>query len=72
MPKKKTAKRFANCSLVYQVDNVKSAAGMYPDSVNPSTARETKKPILFVMNTWQMATNPKASTWPEIHLCGPI
>lgn len=72
MPKKRMATRLASSLFAYHVDSVYMAPGIYPDSQNPRTSREMRKPVRPLMKIWRDATMPKANTWPAIHFRGPI
>lgn len=71
IPKKKTAMRLVNSSLVYHVERVYIAAGIYPASEKPKMLRVSKKPVLFRMKICSAAMTPKMHTWELIQQRGP-
>lgn len=72
IPKKNMAIRFVNSSLVYQVERVYIAPGIYPASARPKNVLVSRKPNLLRTNICKHAIMPKMQTCPLIHWRGPI
>lgn len=71
MPKKNMAIRFVNSCLVYQVESVYIAPGIYPASERPKNVLVSRKPNLLRTNICRQATIPNTQTCALIHWRGP-
>ena len=62
IPKKNIAIRFVNSSLVYHVDSIYIAPGIYPASARPRIALVSRNPVLSWTKTCRAAITPKMKT----------
>ena len=67
IPKKNMAILLVNSAVVYHVESVYIAAGIYPASARPSSALVNRKPDSLRTNIWKLAIDPNMPTCALIH-----